>query len=59
MSTTPMGHGSAAYRNAWHLILQRAAQGETSARSPVKVGEAVGGVTPSQAQVAIPVLEKV
>ena len=50
---------SAAYRDAWHLILQRAAQEETPARLPVKVGEAVGGVTPSQAQVAGPALEKV
>lgn len=40
---------SAAYRNAWELILQWAAHGETCVRSPVKFGEAVGGVTPSQA----------
>jgi hypothetical protein len=40
---------SAAYRNAWHLIRRGAAQKETSARQPVKLGEAVGGVIPSQA----------
>ncbi len=40
---------SAEYRDAWELILQWAVQGETSVRSPVKFGEAVGGVTPSQA----------
>jgi hypothetical protein len=40
---------SADYRDAWDLILQWAAQKETPARSPVKFGEAVGGVTPSQA----------
>jgi len=40
---------SAAYRNAWNLILQWAAQKETSARIPVKLGEAVSGVIPSQA----------
>ena len=50
---------SSAYRDAWHLILQGAAQKETFARLPVKVGEAVGGVTPSQAQATLPVLEKV
>jgi hypothetical protein len=40
---------SADYRDAWNLILHWAAQKETSARQPVKFGEAVGGVTPSQA----------
>jgi hypothetical protein len=40
---------SAEYRDAWELILQWAVQKETSARSPVKFGEAVGGVIPSQA----------
>ncbi|MFO0774898.1 MAG: group I intron-associated PD-(D/E)XK endonuclease [Nitrospiraceae bacterium] len=50
---------SAAYRNAWHLILQGAAQKETSARTPVKFGETVSGVIPSQAQATHPVLEKV
>ncbi|MER3424491.1 MAG: hypothetical protein C4293_16000 [Nitrospiraceae bacterium] len=46
---------SAEFRDAWTLILQWAARRETFARSPVKVGEAVGGVTPSQALVAAPV----
>ena len=40
---------SAAYRDAWELILHWAAQGETRARSPVKFGEASGVVIPSQA----------
>jgi hypothetical protein len=40
---------SAEYRDAWHLILHWAAREETRARSPVKFGEAVSGVTPSQA----------
>jgi hypothetical protein len=40
---------SAEYRDAWHLILKWAAQKETFARSPVKFGEAAGGVIPSQA----------
>ena len=44
---------SADYRDAWDLILQWAAQKETPARLPVKVGEAVGGVTPSQALRAV------
>ena len=44
---------SAAYRDAWGLILHWAAQKETSARQPVKFGEAVGGVTPSQALRAV------
>ncbi|HEY0072446.1 MAG TPA: group I intron-associated PD-(D/E)XK endonuclease [Chloroflexia bacterium] len=41
--------GSAKYRDAWQLILQRAAREETCVRSPVKFGEAVHGVIPSQA----------
>ena len=44
---------SAEYRDAWHLILQWAAQRETFARSPVKLGEASGGVIPSQAPHAV------
>ncbi len=40
---------AAAFRDAWDLILRWAARKETSARLPVKVGEAAGGVTPSQA----------
>jgi hypothetical protein len=44
---------SAAYREAWELILQWAARGETHVRSPVKVGEAAGGVIPSQAPSAV------
>ena len=43
---------SAEYRDAWHLILQWAACRETCMRSPVKFGEAVCGVTPSQAPVS-------
>ncbi len=50
---------SADYRDAWELILHWAARGETHVRSPVKVGEAVGGVTPSQAPIAARLLEKV
>jgi len=50
---------SAEYRDAWNLILQWAAQKETFARLPVKVGEAGGGVTPSQALVAAMPAEKV
>jgi hypothetical protein len=50
---------SARYRDAWKLILQWAARRETDARSPVKVGEAVGVVTPSQAQSAVRLAEKV
>ena len=45
---------SAQYRDAWELILQWAAQRETAVRSPVKFGEAVGGVTPSQALAEMP-----
>ena len=41
--------GSARYRDAWQLILQRAAREETCVRSPVKFGEAAYGVIPSQA----------
>ena len=40
---------SAMFRDAWELILQWAASKETLMRSPVKFGEAVGGVIPSQA----------
>jgi hypothetical protein len=46
---------SAEFRDAWTLISQWAAREETFARSPVKVGEAGSGVTPSQALVAAPV----
>jgi len=40
---------SAIYRDAWDQILQWAAQKETPARQPVKLGEAGGTVIPSQA----------
>ncbi len=40
---------SAAYRDAWELISHWAAHRETRARTPVKFGEASGGVIPSQA----------
>lgn len=40
---------SAPYRDAWDSILHWAARRETCVRSPVKVGEAASGVTPSQA----------
>ena len=40
---------SATYRDAWKLISQWAVNGETRLRSPVKFGEAFGGVIPSQA----------
>src|SRR5215468_6469079 len=40
---------SAKYRGAWDLILQWAAYRETCMLTPVKFGEAVGGVIPSQA----------
>jgi len=40
---------SAVYRNAWELILHRAAREVTCACLPVKFGEAVCGVIPSQA----------
>ena len=43
---------SADYRDAWDLILHWAAREETGVRSPVKFGEAVGGVTPSQAPIS-------
>jgi hypothetical protein len=42
---------SAEYRDAWNLISQWAAGGETRLRTPVKFGEAAGGVIPSQAPV--------
>ena len=44
---------SAEYRDAWKLILQWAAYGETRATKPVKVGEALGGVIPSQALLSV------
>ena len=50
---------SAAFRDAWELIQQWAAQRETLVRQPVKFGEAVGGVTPSQALRAVRPAEKV
>ena len=50
---------SAEYRGAWELILHWAAREETCARSPVKLGEAVSRVIPSQALVAAQLLEKV
>ncbi|MGH7208387.1 MAG: group I intron-associated PD-(D/E)XK endonuclease [Nitrospiraceae bacterium] len=50
---------SAAFRDAWKLIQQWAAHGETYVRQPVKFGEAVGGVTPSQALRAVKPTEKV
>ncbi|OGW15693.1 MAG: hypothetical protein A2035_01045 [Nitrospirae bacterium GWA2_42_11] len=52
-------HNSAEYRDAWNLILQWAACKETHMRSPVKFGEAVSGVTPSQAPIANELTEKV
>jgi hypothetical protein len=48
---------SAAYRGAWDLILQWASCGETCMRTPVKFGETVGGVIPSQA-FAVQVVEE-
>jgi hypothetical protein len=50
---------SADYRDAWDLILHWAACEETCMRSPVKFGEAVSGVTPSQAPIAKLLAEKV
>ncbi len=50
---------SAKYRDAWELILHWAAQKETFVRLPVKFGEAVSGVTPSQALTDEKLLEKV
>jgi hypothetical protein len=50
---------SAEYRDAWDLILHWAAREETYVRQPVKVGEAVGGVTPSQALRPVLLAEKV
>jgi PD-(D/E)XK endonuclease len=50
---------SAEYRDAWDLILHWAAREETYVRQPVKVGEAVGGVTPSQALPLLKLAEKV
>ncbi len=44
---------SANYRNAWKLILQWAACEETHLRTPVKFGEAVCEVIPSQAPMDI------
>jgi len=42
---------SADYRDAWNLISQWAAREETHVRTPVKFGEAAGGVIPSQAPI--------
>jgi len=50
---------SADYRDAWELIVQWAACRETCMRVPVKLGEARGGVIPSQALVSDQALEKV
>jgi len=50
---------SAAYRDAWEMILHWAVREETRVRLPVKLGEADGRVTPSQALVALPLPEKV
>ena len=50
---------SVGYRDAWELILHWAAREETRVRQPVKVGEAVGGVTPSQALRPVKLAEKV
>jgi len=47
------------YRDAWELILQWAACAETHMRSPVKFGEAAGGVIPSQVQSVEMLAEKV
>ena len=44
---------SAEYRDAWELISQWAACGETRMRTPVKFGEAASGVIPSQALVVL------
>ncbi len=44
---------SANYRDAWKLILQWAACEETHLRTPVKFGEAVCEVIPSQAPMDI------
>jgi len=49
---------SAAYRDAWELIVQWAACGETCTCKPVKFGEAFRGVIPSQASVAEIVIEE-
>jgi len=43
---------SAVYREAWELILHRAACEVTCTCLPVKFGEATGGVIPSQASVS-------
>jgi hypothetical protein len=43
---------SAKYRDAWELIAQWAPYEETHMGSPVKFGEAPGGVIPSQALLA-------
>jgi hypothetical protein len=42
---------SAEFRGAWNLISQWAVREETRVRTPVKLGEAAGGVTPSQAPI--------
>ncbi|MBV9085816.1 MAG: hypothetical protein JOZ62_24340 [Acidobacteriaceae bacterium] len=46
---------SSAYRDAWNLIAQRASQEEIPVRTPVKLGEAVSRVIPSQALSAVPI----
>ena len=50
---------SANNRDAWKLILKWAACGETRVRTPVKLGEAGSGVIPSQAPIALGLVEKV
>ncbi|OGP10244.1 MAG: endonuclease [Deltaproteobacteria bacterium GWA2_45_12] len=50
---------SASYRDAWKLISQWAVQKETFVRKPVKLGEAVSRVIPSQAQPMLKLVEKV
>jgi hypothetical protein len=44
---------SAEFKNAWSLILQWAARGETCVCIPVKFGEADRGVIPSQAAIVL------
>jgi hypothetical protein len=46
---------SAAYRDAWNLIAPWASQEEILVRTPVKLGEAVSRVIPSQALSAMPI----
>jgi len=49
---------SADYRDAWVLMVQWAAYRETCMRLPVEVGEASGGVIPSQASIITTVIEE-